>query len=188
MGINLQKGQKAAIGHSNVTVGLGWTPNTSGADFDLDCSVFALNEFKKILTEKHFVFYGNTSSPDNAIKHSGDNKSGAGVGDDESVLVDTTKLDPAIKEIIFVVTIHDAAARGQNFGQVRDSYIRILNNADNTELMKFDLNEDYSVERAVEFGRLYVKDGAWKFDASGIGYNEDLAFFLSKYFDGPYEK
>lgn len=188
MGINLQKGQKVAVGHTNLTIGLGWSPNSGGADFDLDCSVFVVNDLKKILTEEHFIYYGNTKTPDGGVIHSGDNRTGAGAGDDETVKVDVTKLDPAIKELIFVVTIHKAGERNQNFGQVRDSYIRVINNADGAELMKFDLNEDYSIEKSVEFGRLYLKDGQWKFDAMGVGYNEELEFFVSKYFDGPFEK
>jgi tellurium resistance protein TerD len=185
--INLVKGQKITVGHTNVTVGLGWTANDgTGNDFDLDCSVFMLNDQKKVIKEGNFVFYGNTQSPDNAVKHSGDNKTGAGDGDDEYVKIDITKLDLDVKELLFVVTIHEAIARNQNFGQVKDAYIRIINNDDNTEIAKFDLNEDFSIEMAVEFGRIYQKDGVWKFDASGIGYREQLTYFLSKYYDGPF--
>ena len=189
MGINLQKGQKINVGHTNVTIGLGWKSNEgTGHQFDLDCSVFMLNEFKKIPTEGNFVFYGNATSPDGAVVHSGDNRTGAGEGDDEKIKVDISKLDGSVKELLFVVTIDQAAARGQNFGQVRESYIRIINNEDGSEIAKYDLDEDFSIETAVEFGRIYQKDGVWKFDASGVPYREDLAFFVSKYFDGPFTR
>lgn len=186
MGINLQKGQKINVGHTNVTIGLGWNANEgTGEKYDLDCSVFMLNEFKKIPEEGNFVFYGNTTSPDGSVKHTGDNRTGAGDGDDEQIKIDISKLDSTIKELLFVVTIDQATLRNQNFGQVRSSYIRIINNDDNTEIAKFDLDEDFSIETSVEFGRIYQKDGVWKFDASGIGYREELAFFVSKYYDGP---
>lgn len=187
MTINLKKGEKIAIGQKQILVGLGWRPNEgTGHAFDLDASVFMLNASKQIPTEQNFVFYNNLVSPDGAVKHSKDDTTGSSSngGDDEVVDIDTDKLDPSIQEMLFVVTINDAVARGQNFGQVKDSYIRIVDKATNTEIARFDLNEDYSIETAVELGRLYKKDGAWKFDASGIGYREDLGFFLSKYFTG----
>lgn len=189
MSINLSKGQKIAVGQTNLTVGLGWTPNagTNGA-FDLDCSVFMLDANKMIPSENNFVFYNNTKSPDGAVEHSGDNKTGAGEGDDEKVMIDCTKLDPAIQEMLFVVTINEAAARGQNFGMVRNSYIRIVDNTTGAEIAKYELDEDFSIETSIEFGRLYKKDGAWKFDASGVGYREELAFFVQKYYAGPVHK
>lgn len=186
--INLSKGQKIAIGHTDVTVGLGWTPSEgTNQTVDLDCSVFMLNEGKIIPTEKHFVFYNNPVSPDGAIHHSGDDRTGANASanqDDEKIKIDITKLDPSIKELLFVVTIDQAAAKQQNFGQVKDAYIRIVNNVDGAEIAKFDLGEDFSIERSIEFGRMYEKDGAWKFDASGVGYSEELGYFVSKYYPG----
>ena len=145
-----------------------------------------IDENRLILQEEYFVFYGNTDSPDGALHHTGDDPTGgnSAVGDDEVIQVDLSKVNPRVKEILFVVTIHDAFSRKQNYGQVRDSYIRIVDDANGQEIAKYELGEDFSIETGVEFGRLYVKDGKWKFEASGKGYKEDLAFFLSKYFKG----
>lgn len=187
MAINLQKGQRIDIGLSSISVGLGWEPNEgTGAAFDLDASAFMIDDNRTIPEERYFVFYGNTDSPDGALHHTGDDPTGGNSdgGDDETIMVDLTKVDPRVKEILFVVTIHDAIARRQNYGQVRDSYIRIVDNATSQEIAKYELGEDFSIETGVEFGRLYIKDGQWKFEASGKGYKEDLAFFLSKYFKG----
>jgi tellurium resistance protein TerD len=187
MAINLQKGQKIDIGLSNISVGLGWNPNEgTGSAFDLDASAFMINESRLIPAEGYFVFYGNTDSPDAAVHHTGDDPTGGNSagGDDESLVVDLTKIDTAIAEILFVVTIHDAGARKQNFGQVRDSYIRLVDNSNGSEIAKYELGEDFSIETGVEFGRLYKKDGKWKFEASGIGYKEDLGYFLGKYYKG----
>ncbi|PSL45623.1 tellurium resistance protein TerD [Chitinophaga niastensis] len=187
MAINLQKGQRIDIGLSKISVGLGWNPNEgTGADFDLDASAFMIDETRLIPREEFFIFYGNTDSPDSALHHTGDDPTGGNSadGDDETIEVDLTKVDPRVKEILFVVTIHDAAARRQNYGQVRNSYIRIVDHSTGQEIAKYELGEDFSIETGVEFGRLYNKDGKWKFEASGIGYKQDLAFFLSKYFKG----
>lgn len=185
--INLQKGQKIDIGLTKMTIGLGWDPNEgTGNDFDLDASAFMIDGRRQIPSEPFFVFYGNTDSPDTALKHTGDDPTGGNSadGDDESIMVDLSKVDPRIEEILFVVTIHEAQARKQNFGQVRNSYIRIVNDATGQEVAKYELGEDFSIETGVEFGRLYKRNNAWKFEASGIGYREDLAFFLSKYYSG----
>lgn len=187
MAINLQKGQKIDIGLSKMTIGLGWDPNEgTGHDFDLDASAFLIDEKRQIPSEPFFVFYGNTDSPDGALHHTGDDPTGGNSedGDDESIEVDLSKIDPRINEILFVVTIHDAATRKQNYGQVRNSYIRIVDQSNGQEIAKYELGEDFSIETAVEFGRLYKRNGQWKFEASGIGYKEDLAFFLSKYYNG----
>jgi tellurium resistance protein TerD len=187
MAINLQKGQKIDIGLSKMSVGLGWTPHEgTGFDFDLDASAFMVDAGRLIPDEKYFVFYGNTDSPDGALHHTGDDPTGGNSagGDDETIQVDLNKIDPRIQEILFVVTIYDATPRRQNFGQVRDSYIRIVDDSTGLEVAKYELGEDFSIETAVEFGRLYKKDGKWKFEASGIGYKEELAFFLSKYYKG----
>jgi tellurium resistance protein TerD len=191
MGINLQKGQKIDIGLSNISVGLGWNPNEgTGSAFDLDASAFMIDASRQIPTEGYFVFYNNTDSPDGALQHSGDDPTGGNSagGDDETIAVDLMKVDASITEILFVVTIHDADTRRQNFGQVRDSYIRVVDNNTNTEIAKYELGEDFSIETAVEFGRLYRREGAWKFEASGIGYKEDLAFFVGKYYKGAVQK
>jgi len=187
MAINLQKGQKIDIALSNLSVGLGWNPNEgTGNDFDLDASAFMLNEGRIIPSEGHFIFYGNTDSPDGALHHTGDDPTGGNSadGDDETIMVNLAKVTADIQEILFVVTIHEAISRRQNFGQVRNSYIRIVDNNSGSEIAKYELGEDFSVETAVEFGRLYKREGKWKFEASGIGYKEDLAFFLGKYYKG----
>lgn len=187
MAISLVKGQKIDIGLSKISVGLGWTPNEgTGSDFDLDASAFMIDANRLIPLEEYFVFYGNTDSPDTALHHTGDDPTGgnSAEGDDETIQVDLTKINDNITEILFVVTIHDAVARKQNFGQVRNSYIRIVDDSSNEEIAKYELGEDFSIETGVEFGRLYKKDHKWKFEASGIGYREDLSFFLSKYFKG----
>lgn len=187
MSINLQKGQKINIGLTSISVGLGWTPNEgTGANFDLDASAFMIDGNRLIPTEPFFVFYGNVDSPDEALHHSGDDLTGgnSAVGDDEIIKVDLAKVDGRIQEILFVVTIHEAQQRRQNFGQVRNSYIRIVDEANGREVAKYELDEDFSIETAVEFGRLYKRDGSWKFEASGIGYRQDLAFFVEKYYKG----
>jgi len=187
MAINLQKGQRIDIGLSKISLGLGWNPHEgTGFDFDLDASAFMIDQNRLIPTEEFFVFYGNTDSPEKALHHSGDDPTGGNSdgGDDETISVDLTKVDGMITEILFVVTIHEAIARRQNYGQVRDSYIRIVDNVTGQEIAKYELGEDFSIETAVEFGRLYKHDNQWKFEASGLGYREDLAFFVSKYFKG----
>lgn len=187
MAINLKKGQRIDIGLNNLTIGLGWDPNEgTGADFDLDASAFMINGNRLIPREEFFVFYGNMGSPDGALHHTGDDPSGGNSDgdDDESIEINLSKVDESIEEILFVVTIHEAENRKQNFGQVRNSYIRIVNNDNSEEIAKYELEEDFSVETAVEFGRLYRRNGSWKFEASGIGYREDLAFFVEKYYKG----
>ncbi len=194
MAISLQKGQKIDIGLSNISVGLGWNPaEGTGATFDLDASAFLIDSTRQIPSEPYFVFYGmepkylqngEIISPDGAVHHTGDDPDGSGSESDdddkETIRVNLTKVSPVVQEILFVVTIHEAAEKRQNFGQVRDSYIRIVDNASGNEIAKYELGEDFSIETAIEFGRLYRKDGKWKFEASGIGYKEDLAFFLQQ--------
>lgn len=187
MAINLQKGQRIDIGLARMSVGLGWNPNEgTGFDFDLDASAFMIDSNRQIPSEPYFVFYGNTDSPDGALHHTGDDPTGgnSAEGDDETIEVDLSKVNSRINEILFVVTIHEADNKRQNYGQVRNSYIRIVDDSNGQEVAKYELGEDFSIETAVEFGRLYKKEGKWKFEASGIGYKEDLAFFLSKYYKG----
>ena len=184
MAINLQKGQRIGIGLEKVGVGLGWDPNTStGFDFDLDASAFMLGENKKLPADEFFVFYNNQVSPDGAVESSGDDTTGGNSdgGDDETLTVDLTKVDPRVTEILFTVTIHDAENRRQNFGQVHNSYIRIYNAVTNEEIAKYDLDEDFSIETAVEFGRIYKRNGQWKFEAIGVGQKGGLAEYLNKY-------
>lgn len=183
MAINLQKGQRENINAPKFTIGLGWDTNSSstGSAFDLDASVFVLGENKKILSDKHFVFYNNLKSPNEALIHTGDNLTGDGEGDDEQILVDLSKIEDTATEICIVITIHDAQARGQNFGQVRNSFIRITNTLSNEELLKYELEEDFSIETAVEFGRIYKRNGDWRFEAVGVGMKGGLEDYLSKY-------
>lgn len=184
MAINLQKGQRIGIGLQKVGVGLGWDPNEStGYDFDLDASAFMLGENKKLPADEFFVFYNNQKSPDGAVESSGDDLTGGNSdgGDDETLTVDLSKVDSRVNEILFTATIHDAVNRHQNFGQVRNSYIRIYNAITNEEIAKYDLDEDFSIETAVEFGRLYRRNGEWKFEAIGNGYKGGLEHFVNKY-------
>ncbi|UWX60688.1 TerD family protein [Chryseobacterium oranimense] len=187
MAINLQKGQKIEIGLTKMTIGLGWDPNEgTGFDFDLDASAIMIDSDRKLITEECFVFYNNLQSPDGALTHTGDDPSGKNSDgdDDEAIIVDLEKVDPRAEEILFVVTIEDFERRKQNFGQIRNSYIRIVDNSTGQEIAKYELDEDFSIETGVEFGRLYKRNGSWKFEASGIGYRADLAFFLEKYYKG----
>jgi tellurium resistance protein TerD len=181
MAINLQKGQRENLDAPKFTIGLGWDTNSSatGDDFDLDASVFLLGENGKLVGDAFFVFYNNKNSPDGAVTHTGDNLTGDGDGDDEQINVDLTKIDPRVKEICVVITIHEAESRRQNFGQVRNSFIRIAEGQN--ELVKYELDEDFSIETAVEFGRIYNRNGQWKFEAVGVGMKGGLGDYLAKY-------
>ncbi len=183
MAINLQKGQRENIDAPKFTIGLGWDTNTSstGSAFDLDASLFILGDNKKIISDEHFIFYNNLVSPDGAVEHTGDNLTGDGDGDDEQVKIDLSKIDAKVQEICVVVTIHEAESRRQNFGQVRNSFIRIFDAASNQEILKYELEEDFSIETAVEFGRIYKREGKWKFEAVGVGMKGGLQDYLNKY-------
>jgi len=183
MAINLKKGQRQSLSTGNFTIGLGWDTNetATGVDFDLDASVFILGEDRKLLSEKHFIFYNNLKSPDGAVEHEGDNRTGEGEGDDESISIDLSKIDTKATEICIVVTIDEYESRKQNFGQVRNSFVRITDNLDSTEVMKFELDEDFSVETAVEFGRIYKRNEEWRFEAIGTGMSGGLQDFVNKY-------
>ena len=183
MAINLEKGQRVNVNLPKFVVGLGWDANASstGQDFDLDASVFILGENKKLLSDSYFVFYNNLTSPDGAVEHTGDNLTGDGDGDDESIKIDLSKINPNATELCFVVTIHDAENRKQNFGQVRNSFVRVYNPDTKEEILKYELEEDFSIETAVEFGRLYKRNGEWKFEAVGVGQKGGLQDYLNKY-------
>jgi tellurium resistance protein TerD len=183
MAINLQKGQRETINAPKFTIGLGWDTNNSstGSGFDLDASVFVLGESKKLLSDSHFVFYNNLKSPDGSIEHTGDNLTGDGDGDDEQIKVNLSLIDPNAAEICIVVTIHDAENRRQNFGQVRNSFVRVFDTNTNTEILKYELDEDFSIETAVEFGRIYKRNNEWKFEAVGMGMKGGLGDYLNKY-------
>lgn len=182
--INLKKGQRINVSLSKISIGLGWDPNlNTGFDFDLDASAFMLNSNKNIPSASYFIFYNNVDSPDFSLHHTGDDPTGGNseYGDDEVITVDLEKVSQDIEEILFVVSIHDYEERKQNFGQVRNSYIRIVDDISGQEIAKYELDEDFSIESSVEFGRLYKKDQKWKFEASGMGYKQDLSFFIQKY-------
>ncbi|MGD1320026.1 MULTISPECIES: TerD family protein [unclassified Chryseobacterium] len=187
MAINLQKGQKIELGLTKMTIGLGWDPNEgTGHAFDLDASAIMIDSDRKLIGDEYFVFYNNLNSPDGALTHTGDDPDGKSSDgdDDEAIVIDLEKVDSRVEEILFVVTIEDFERRKQNFGMVRNSYIRVVDNNSHQEIAKYELDEDFSIETGVEFGRLYKRNGSWKFEASGIGYRADLAFFLEKYYKG----
>ncbi len=182
MSVNLTKGQKVSLtkgnpGLKNVVVGLGWDVNAfdSGADFDLDASAFLLGANGKTAASTDFVFYNNLQHPSGAVTHTGDNLTGEGEGDDESIKVDLSKVPASVEKIAFTATIHEAEARRQTFGQVSNAYIRIYDENTNQELLRYDLGEDFSIETAVVFGELYKHNGEWKFNAIGSGYQGGLA-------------
>lgn len=188
MPISLSKGQKVDLtkgnpGLKHLMVGLGWDVNTfdSGADFDLDAAAFLLNSSGKCPTEKEFVFYSNLEHPSGAVKHMGDNLTGEGEGDDEQIQVDLTKIPENVEKIAFTVTIYDADVRRQNFGQVSNAFIRIVDESNNTELIRYDLGEDFSIETAVVVGELYRHNGEWKFNAIGSGFQGGLAALCGHY-------
>ena len=182
MAINLQKGQREVINAPKFTVGLGWDTNQSatGGDFDLDASIFILGDNGKLLSDSHFVFYNNLKSPSGAVEHTGDNLTGDGDGDDEQINVDLSKIDSNATDIRIVITIHDAEARKQNFGQVRNSFVRIVDE-NGQEMLMYELEEDFSIETAVEFGRIYKRNDTWKFEAVGVGMKGGLQDYLNKY-------
>ncbi len=188
MPINLSKGQKVDLtkgnpGLKNVMVGLGWDVNAfdSGADFDLDAAAFMLGSNGKCLTEKEFVFYGNLEHPSGSIKHMGDNLTGEGDGDDEQIEVNLADIPSNIDKIAFTVTIYDAEVRRQNFGQVSNAYIRLVNVDTNEEIIRYDLGEDFSIETAVVVGEIYRHNGEWKFNAIGSGFQGGLAALCEHY-------
>ena len=176
MAVSLSKGgnvslSKEAPGLTGVTVGLGWDSRaTDGAAFDLDASVFICGEDGKVRNDTDFIFYNNKVGAAGAVEHQGDNRSGEGAGDDEAVRVDLVKLPADVKNLVFAVTIHEAASRAQNFGQVGNAYIRVLNTEGGAELARYDLSEDYSTETALIFGELYRNNAEWKFKAVGAGF------------------
>ncbi|MFD4127881.1 TerD family protein [Streptomyces globisporus] len=187
MGVTLAKGgnvslSKEAPGLTAVTVGLGWdVRTTTGADHDLDASALLCSASGKVLSDSHFVFYNNLNSPDGSVRHTGDNLTGEGEGDDESVEVDLSSVPVEVAKIVFPVSIHDAQSRGQSFGQVRNAFIRVVNRANGVELARYDLSEDASTETAMVFGELYRHGAEWKFRAVGQGYASGLAGIASDY-------
>lgn len=181
MAVSLSKGQKVDLTKTNpgltkVIVGLGWDVNKydGGHDFDLDSSVFLLGDNGKVSSDSDFIFYNNTTGGNGSVVHTGDNRTGAGDGDDEQVKVHLTNVPANIQRISFTITIHEGEARNQNFGQVSNAYARILNEDTGEELIRYDLGEDFSIETAIVVGELYRHNGEWKFNAIGSGYQGGL--------------
>ena len=180
MGVSLSKGgnvnlSKEAPGLSAVDVGLGWDVNTfSGGEYDLDASAIMVNGTGKVLSDSHFVFFNNLKSPDGSVEHTGDNLTGEGDGDDEMIKINLAGVPAEVEKVVFVVSIHDADNRKQNFGGVRNAFIRVVNQNGGSEIVKYDLTEEASTETAMVFGEVYRNAGDWKFKAIGQGYASGL--------------
>lgn len=187
MSIELTKGErfnlsKETPNFSKIAIALGWQVSQTAENCDIDASVFMLAADGRIPDEKYFVFYNNLTSPDGAVRHSGDSRNGQIEGDDETVYLDLSKINSAIQEIVFVVTIHDGQEKNQSFSQVTNAFIRLYNSENISELVRYNLNQIFSQETALEFGRLYKKNGEWRFQAVGQGYNSGLQSFVDKYY------
>ena len=188
MPVSLNKGQKVSLtkenpGLANVVVGLGWDINQfdNGGAFDLDTAAFMLGDNGRCPTDKEFIFFGNLNHTSGSVQHLGDNKTGACDGDDEQIRINLTAIPDNISRIAFTVTIYEAEERRQNFGQVNNAFIRIYNENNGEELLRYDLGEDFSIETAVVFGELYKHNGEWKFNAIGGGYQGGLAALCANY-------
>jgi len=189
MGVSLTKGgnvslSKEAPGLTAVLVGLGWdarTTTTTGTDFDLDASAIMVNADGKVLSNSHFIFFNNTTSPEGSVEHTGDNLTGEGAGDDEAIKVNLASVPAEVDKIIFPVSIYEAETRSQGFGQVRNAFIRIVNQTGGTEIARYDLTEDASTETAMVFGELYRNGADWKFRAVGQGYASGLSGIARDY-------
>ena len=188
MPVNLQKGQKVSLtkdnpGLNNVVVGIGWDVNSfdTGVDFDLDSSAFMLTDAGMVSNQDDFIFFGNLTHPSGSVRHLGDNLTGAGDGDDEQIRIELSKVPANISRIAFTVTIYDAEQRRQNFGQVSNAYVRIFDESNGVELLRYDLGEDFSIETAAVFGELYKNGAEWKFNAIGSGYQGGLAALCNNY-------
>jgi len=180
MGVSLQKGgnvslDKAAPGMTKILIGLGWDERaTDGAEFDLDASLFLLNSQGKARGDNDFIFYNKLTSDCGSVVHQGDNRTGEGDGDDEAIKIDLSQVPAEVNKVAVTVTIHDAQSRNQNFGQVANAFMRVVNDENNEEIARYDLSEDYSVETAMIFGEIYRHNGEWKFKAIGQGYEGGL--------------
>ncbi|MGP7815972.1 TerD family protein [Niallia sp. 01092] len=188
MSINLSKGQRIDLTKTNpglkrAIIGLGWDTNRydGGADFDLDASAFLANENGKVVNDVDFVFYNNLQHPSGGVEHTGDNRTGVGDGDDEQIIIDFSKIPAHVHKVGIAVTIHDASLRSQNFGQVSNAFVRVVNEETNNEILRYDLGEDFSVETAVVICELYKHNGDWKFNAIGSGFSGGLAALCRNY-------
>jgi tellurium resistance protein TerD len=180
MSVALTKGgnvslSKSAPNLTSISVALGWDArSTTGAAFDLDASALLTGANGRVLSDEHFVFFNNLKSPDGSVEHTGDNLTGEGEGDDETLHVELTLVPTEVQKIVFTVSIYEAEQRGQAFGQVTNAYIRVVNRADGVELARYDLSEDASTETAMIFGEVYRRENEWKFRAVGQGYASGL--------------
>ena len=190
MSVSLHKGQKVSLTKdnpnlSNVTIGLGWDPNkySGGFDFDLDASVFCCASNGKCRDDRDFIFYGNLDSADGSVHHTGDDRTGGNSdeGDDEQIIIDLSKVSSNIDKIAITATIYEADKRGQNFGQVSNAYIRLVDNVTGNEILRFDLGEDFSVETAIVVAEIYRHNNEWKFNAVGAGFSGGLAALCSNF-------
>ena len=190
MTVSLTKGQRISLekvspGLKEVFIGLGWNINATdtGADFDIDASVFLLNSNEKLISDRHFIFYNNLTSPDSAksVQQRGDNRTGAGEGDDEIIDVNLRTVPTEVEKIAIAVTIHEAQQRKQNFGQVNNAFVRIVNCENEQEIIRYDLTEDYSTETALIMAELYRQSGEWRMNALGSGYQGGLQALLDRY-------
>ena len=187
MAVSLSKGQNVSLSKTDpslkhILIGLGWDARSSdGQDFDLDASVFMTAESGRVPSDDYFVFYNQLKSPCGSVQHTGDNLTGDGDGDDESVIVELEKVPANIKSLFITVTIHDAEMRRQNFGQVSNAFVRLVNHETGQEVLRFDLSEDYSTETAMVFGEVYRHNGDWKFRAIGQGYTGGLLALCNQY-------
>ena len=187
MAISVTKGgnvnvSKEAPNLTNIAVGLGWNPRaTDGQAFDLDAVAFLVNESGKVRADADFIFFNNLKSSDGSVEHTGDNRTGEGDGDDEVIKVDLTKVPADVSKVVFCAVIYDGQARNQNFGQVANAYIRIVNTQGGAEVARYDLSEDSSTETAMIFGELYKNNGEWKFRAVGQGFAGGLGPLAASY-------
>ena len=187
MAINLTKGSRVNLtkdtGLKEAMIGLGWDTNRyqGNADFDLDLVIFMCDGNNKCIDEKHIVFYGNLEDPEQSVKHSGDNRTGAGDGDDETAYISFDKISSKVEKIAVVVSIYEAKANNQNFGLVDNSYIRMINQDTGEEILRYDLGEEFSIQTSVVFAEIYKNSGEWKFKAVGEGYEKDLADLCREY-------
>ncbi len=188
MAVSLKKGQKVDLTKTNpglkeILIGLGWDTNKydGGSDFDLDAAAFLLGGNGKVSSDADFIFYGNLKHASGSVEHLGDNLTGAGEGDDEEIKIDLSKVPAEVEKIDFTVTIYEADERKQNFGQVENAFIRVMDATNNKELIRYDLGEDFSIETAVVIGELYRNKGEWKFNAIGSGFSGGLAALCNNF-------
>jgi len=188
MAVNLTKGQKIDLtkgnaGLNNIVIGLGWDVNKydSDSDFDLDASAFILNSSGKVRTDEDMVFFNNNKGGNGSVEHTGDNTTGEGEGDDEQIKIDLSKVPADVEKVAFVITIHEAEQRNQNFGQVSNAFVRVVDESKNEEIVRYDLGEDFSVETALIVGELYKHNNEWKFAAIGSGYQGGLLAVCKDY-------